>query len=187
MKTLKLNPKSLVLIVASGSMLLLPTIAIPAPSYAVPKTTFACIRQNEVYVTVAIRGNRQTSPMITWKDNSHGANFTPEKRCKIVSQRLTKAVSQTNKLNSLTMTHGLVNSMPVICYIKRKGEVCNAKNILFSLKASERGQEQQILDNLLSFSTKGSGSSIQESAGTTDTVEDWIEKNLTTPVEDPYP
>ncbi len=187
MKTLKLNLKSLGLAIGSGSILLLPTIAIQTPSYALPKTTFACIRQDDVYVTVAVRGNRQTAPMITWKDTSHGENFTPEKRCKLVSQRLSKAVSRSNKLNSLTMTHGLVNSVPVICYITRKGETCNDKNILFSLKASERGQEQNILDNLLSFSNKGSGSSIQESAGTTDTVEDWIEKNLTTPVNGTNP
>lgn len=165
---------------AVGSIVLIPTILTSAPSHALPKTTFACVRQGTTYATVAIRGDRQTSPMITWKDTSHGADFTPEKRCKIVSQRLTNAVAGTGKLNSLTMTHGVINSIPVICYITRKGDLCNSENVLFSLKASERGQERKILENLLSFSKKGTGNSIEESRGGNNTMEDWIQNNLTT-------
>jgi hypothetical protein len=169
------------LVVAFGSITIAPIVLTASPSQALPKTTFACVRQGTTYATVAIRGDRQTAPMITWKDASHGPDFTPEKRCKIVSQRLTKAVARTSKLKSLTMAHGRIDSVPVICYITRKGETCNSENVLFSLKTSEIGQEQKILENLLSFSKKGTGSSIEESSGGADSnVEDWIENNLTT-------
>ena len=152
------NNKVLWLYFTFSSIFLSPAFLLPGPSYSSPKTTFACANQNKDYVTVARRGNRQTPPMIIWKDTSFGAKYTPQLRCKIVSQRLTKAVSSSGKLNSLDMTHGIVNSTPVICYITRKGSKCNSQNILFSLKASERGQEQKILAELLNFSKLGSGS-----------------------------
>lgn len=158
MKTLRSNTKVLWLSFTFSSIFLSPTFLLPAPSYSLPRTTFACANQDKDYVTVARRGNRQTPPMIIWKDTSFGAKYTPQARCQIVSQRLTKAVSSSGKLNSLDMTHGIVNSTPVICYITRKGDKCNSQNILFSLKASERGQEQKILAELLNFSKLGSGS-----------------------------
>ena len=158
MKTLRSNTKVLWLSFTFSSIFLSPTFLLPAPSYSLPRTTFACVNQNKDYVTVARRGNRQTPPMIIWKDTSFGAKYTPQVRCQIVSQRLTTAVSSSGKLNSLDMTHGIVNSTPVICYITQKGDKCNSQNILFSLKASERGQEQKILAELLNFSKVGSGS-----------------------------
>ena len=158
MKTLRSNTKVLWLSFTFSSIFLSPTFLLPAPSYSLPRTTFACANQSKDYVTVARRGNRQTPPMIIWKDTSFGAKYTPQVRCQIVSQRLTKAVSSSGKLNSLDMTHGIVNSTPVICYITRKGDKCNSQNMLFSLKTSERGQEQKILAELLNFSKLGSGS-----------------------------
>ena len=158
MKTFKANSKAFWLYFTLSSIFLSPTFLLPAPSYSLPRTTFACVNQNKDYVTVARRGDRQTPPMIIWKDTSFGEKYPPQVRCKIVSQRLTKAVSSSGKLNSLDMTHGIVNSTPVICYTTRKGDKCNSQNILFSLKASERGQEQKILAELLNFSKLGSGS-----------------------------
>lgn len=156
MKTFRVNSRVLGLTVTLGSIFLLPAILLPSPSNAVPTTTFACIKKGSDPVTVARRGDRVTSPMITWKDKTWG-KYTPEKRCQIVSQRLTKAVASSGKLSSLDMTYGNVNSIPVVCYITKKGEKCNSENILFSLKASERGQEQKIINELLDFSKSGSG------------------------------
>jgi Circadian oscillating protein COP23 len=162
------------------------TILTLTPSNAVPKTTFVCILQDETYVTVARRGNIQTAPMITWKDTSFGGNYTPAYRCKMVSKRLAEAVSNSGTLANLNMNHGIVNSVPVICYITRKGDKCNAKNILFSLKPSERAQAPKILAELLGFSQKGSGVPLEESAAsvtaeTTGSVADWIEQEFKKP------
>jgi Circadian oscillating protein COP23 len=163
MKLLTSNAKLIGLAVACSSMVILPTVLAPAPSYAAPKTTFECrMKVNgdvKEPVTVARRGDRVTEPMITWKDKSFG-KYTPEKRCQIVSQRLTKAVAISGKLSNLDMTSGVINSLPVICYITKKGEKCNSENILFSLKASEKGQEQTIVAGLLNFSKLGSGGGI---------------------------
>lgn len=165
MKILKLNARLLGMTVTLGSIFLLPTILLPASSQTLPTTTFACIKKGNEPVTVARRGNRITSPMITWRDKTWGS-YTPEKRCQIVSQRLTQAVASSGKLSSLDMTHGIVNSIPVVCYTTKKSEKCNSGNILFSLKASERGQEQKIINELLNFSKLGSGSGTVRGGGT---------------------
>jgi hypothetical protein len=156
MQVLKSTTKSLGLLFTFNSILLAPICLLSTPGYALPTTTFECIRQGEKYVTVARRGNRTTAPMIEWQDTSFGKKYPPQARCKIVSQRLTKAVVSSGKLNSLDMTHGVVGATPVICYITTKNNTCNADNILFSLKESERGQEQKIIAQLLEFSKTAS-------------------------------
>jgi hypothetical protein len=156
MGTLKSNARSIGLILTFGSILLLPTLLTPAPSQAAPKTTFACVKKDADFATVARRGDRETKPMILWTDKTWG-KYTPEKRCQIVSQRLTKAVAISGKLSNLNMTHGKVNSAPVICYVTTKDGKCNADNILFSLKPADVGNEQAIVDKLLNFSKVGSG------------------------------
>jgi hypothetical protein len=191
MKKLTSNTRLLSLTCLLGSIFLIPTILTPAPSNSLPSTTFACILQGKDYVTVARRGDRTTPPMIIWKDNTFGKKYPPQVRCKIVSQRLTKAVSSTGKLTSLDMTHGIVNSIPVICYITNKGDQCNSENILFSLKSTERGQEQEILAQLLAFSKKGTGGPITRGPGQEEdpavgagdmTWGDTIERKLNSPV-----
>lgn len=192
MKVLTSNAKLLGLAFTCSSMVILPAMLAPAPSYAAPKTKFECtvkVTDNQKdFVTVARRGDRVTEPMITWKDKSFGSTYTPEKRCKIVSQRLTKAVATSGKLSNLDMTHGLIKSVPVICYITKKDEKCNSENILFSLKPSEKGQEQTIVAGLLNFSKLGSGGGIvrgtpgQPSVTKPVTYGDAIENALKEPV-----
>jgi hypothetical protein len=156
MNTLKSNARSIGLMLTCGSILLLPTILTPAPSQAATKTTFACVKKDGDFATVARRGDRETKAMILWKDKSW-VKYTPEKRCKIVSQRLTNAVAISGKLGNLNMTHGTVNSTPVICFVTSKNEKCNTQNILFSLKSIDVGNEQAIVNKLLNFSKVGSG------------------------------
>lgn len=128
-------------------------------------TKFLCVSQGNGYATIAQRGNRRTSPLITWTSNAFGSQYTPEKRCNMVSQRLTQAVVATGgRLNTLRMTHGTVGSAPVICYIKNPEEECNSGNVLMTLNRNERGKEGEILKQLTNFSVKGTGSPLTRSA-----------------------
>jgi Circadian oscillating protein COP23 len=168
MKSLKSNSSWLGLLFASTSMLLLPTILNPAPGYSLPKTVFECRAKGKDFVTMAKRGNRLVGPMITWTDKSFGT-YTPQKRCQIVSQRLTKAVSSSGTLNSLRLSNGMVNNKPVICFILKNGDTCTSENLLFTLKNNEIGQEKKIIADLLDFSKLGSGKGTQRK--TTETYE----------------
>jgi hypothetical protein len=129
------------------------------------KTTFHCIASGQGYATIAKRGERITAPVITWNSNEFGAQYTPQQRCKIVSDRLTEVVSaKGGKLRNLQLTYGRVNSKPVICYVGSRNEICNRKNVLITLRESDRGRERQILEQLVTFSLKGTGTAVQQSA-----------------------
>jgi Circadian oscillating protein COP23 len=158
LKSLKSNSSWLGLLLTFTSMSLLPMIQNPDPGYSLPTTVFECRVKGKDFVTMAKRGNRLVGPMITWTDKSFGT-YTPQKRCQIVSQRLTKAVSTSGTLNSLRLSNGMVNNKPVICFILKDGDKCNSENLLFTLKSNEIGQEKKIISELLDFSKLGSGKS----------------------------
>lgn len=160
MKSLKSNSSWLGLLFTFTSMSLLPTVLNPDPGYSLPKTVFECRIKGKDFVTMAKRGSRLVGPMITWMDKSFGV-YTPQKRCEIVSQRLTKAVSNSGTLSSLRLSNGMVNASPVICFIIKDGDTCNSENLLFTLKANEIGQEKKIIADLLDFSKLGSGKGTQ--------------------------
>jgi hypothetical protein len=123
------------------------------------KTTFHCIRNGSGFATVARRGNAQTGAMITWNDTSFGSKFTPKDRCAIVARRFNKALSTTgnNSFAFLKLTNGVLRSNPVICYIVRKEDECNDKNLILTLNKSEFGQERAIIEQLKNFSVNGTG------------------------------
>ncbi|MCS6959232.1 MAG: COP23 domain-containing protein [Pseudanabaenaceae cyanobacterium SKYGB_i_bin29] len=134
-------------------------------------TTFHCIstkvqssnaKEENVFATVARRGNRQTPPMILWRTTL--GRFTPQERCKVVSDRLTEVVAQNNgKLSNLYLTYGRVDGEPVICHVPDKNGACNRRNMLFTLRPQDKGNEKKILEQMVSFSVTGTGSAVQQS------------------------
>lgn len=128
-----------------------------------PLTTFSCIRSGEHFATIARRGNRVTPPMIIWRTDL--GLWTAWERCRVVSQRLSTAVaSQGGSFRSLFLTYGSVNAQPVICYVNSPEGACNSQNLLFTLRPSDRGREEAILAQLVSFGVRGSGSAVEQNA-----------------------
>ncbi len=134
-------------------------------------TTFHCIsskvqtqgaKDETVFVTVARRGTRQTPPMILWRSSL--GKFTPQERCKVVSDRFTEVVAQNEgKLSNLYLTYGRIDGEPVICHVGDKNSACNRRNMLFTLRPQDKGNEKKILEQMVSFSVTGSGSAVQQS------------------------
>lgn len=133
------------------------------------KTTFHCIRtQNNVFYTVARRGKRQTAPILKWQNKSWGSQYTPKKRCDIVSDRLTRAVEKNGgQLKGLLMWYGSLNGYPILCYLRSQRERCNSGNILLTLRKSEFGQERKIIKDILTFSVGASGNTTTRTVGKT--------------------
>ncbi len=130
----------------------------PTNQAAPALTTFHCVRVDNTFATIARRSDRATPPMITWQDTSFGPQYTPERRCQIVSDRLTQAVAQNGgKLTNLRLTYGPVNGFPVICYVRNREEPCSSGNLLLTLRQDDRGKESQILQQILTFSIQGQG------------------------------
>lgn len=134
------------------------------PTRTSARTTFHCIRSGSGYATVARREGQQTGAMITWNDTSFGSRFTPKERCAIVGQRFNNALSKSGySLGLLKLTHGVLRSNPVICYIGNSTEKCNDKNLILTLNKSELGQEKQIIEQLKNFSVNGTGTPVRRS------------------------
>ncbi|WP_019498775.1 COP23 domain-containing protein [Pseudanabaena sp. PCC 6802] len=138
------------------------------PSGATPPvlTTFHCVQMGDAsYATVARRGDRQTPPMILWRSTlGEYGQYTPQRRCQIVSDKFTRAVALNGgKLGGMSLTYGINNRQRVICHVNHFRESCNSENQLFTLRPSDYGRERQILEQLVNFSAKGSGTPVQQS------------------------
>lgn len=125
-------------------------------------TTFHCIKaENNLFYTIARRGNRQTDPILKWQNKSWGSKYTPQKRCDIVSNRLTRAVARNGgRLKGLSISYGKLNGYPILCHVRSQRERCSSSNILLTLRQSEFGKEEAILRDMMNFSVSGSGRTV---------------------------
>ena len=88
--------------------------------------------------------------MISWQ-RAWGDEYTPEKRCQIVSQRFQKA-EEKGLLNYITS--GVVNKQNVICATRRYGGPC--QYLLFVLRDVDKPND--VLGALLGVASLGRGS-----------------------------
>jgi hypothetical protein len=130
------------------------------------QTTFHCIPMGgNAYATVAQRGTRQTPPMIIWTSTlGEFGQYTPQRRCEIVSDKFTRAVAlNSGKLDGLLLTYGINNRQRAICYVNNLNGACNSDNQLFTLRPADWGRERQILEQLVNFGIHGTGTPVQQS------------------------
>jgi hypothetical protein len=117
-------------------------------------TTFECSIINGVPTTIARTAQKQV-PVIRWvSDFGSEAGFTPERRCKEVSQKFQEYYSQ-GKLNFLTT--GRKNGQNIVCVADTQGGNCTGQ--LFTLKPGANPGET--LKNLLNVRT-GAGGPLNE-------------------------
>lgn len=136
---------------------------VPPQNTSARATTFVCVRSGNGFATVAARGNQRSAPMITWQ-RQVSAEYTPQERCQLVSQKLTKAVAANGgKLSNLLLTTGIIKNEAVICYVN-SGASCNPSNTLFTLSPENAKNPGAALANLLRFGQRADYSAIRESA-----------------------
>jgi hypothetical protein len=123
--------------------------------------------------TVVQKGDRQ-AVMVSWNYDGFGKEFTPEKRCQMVSERLQQVANiNGGTFKDLQLASGTVNSQPVICALQSNGTKCNRQNLLFTLKPENARNPDAVIQKIFSFAQDGS-SSINESAS----HQPKVEKNL---------
>ena len=133
--------------------------------------------------TVVQKGDRQAT-MLTWNYDGFGKDFTPEKRCQIVSERLQKVADiNGGTFKDLQLASGTVNSQVVICALQTNSNKCNRQNILFTLKPENARNPEAIVQKIFGFAQDGS-SSINESASTKTTK---LDTNLGTWEQKTFP
>jgi hypothetical protein len=136
------------------------TTSAPTISQSNIATTFNCVQQAMGWATIAQRGNAiSQSPLLTWNSTEFGTDWTPEQRCKTVSQRLTDAVAKNGgKLASLDLTTGKVdNGYTVVCVVTATQRSCDRNNVLFTLKKENSQNPSAILAKITNFA-KGDAS-----------------------------
>lgn len=130
-----------------------PSVA-PSPQ----QTTVACVGQQTV-----ISRAQKSAILISWQTNEFGAQYTPERRCQIVSQKLQAAVDTAGgKLSKLHLTNGPVNNRQVICVVAPGTFSCNSTNMLFTLKRENERKAASIIRNMTNFKT-GSAAIVEDS------------------------
>jgi hypothetical protein len=112
--------------------------------------------QCEGLSTVVRKGERQAS-LIDWKTSHFGSEYTPDKRCQIVSERLQSA-TETNggTLKGLQLSSGNLKGQAVICILQNGENNCNQKNLLFTLKPENAKRSRVIINKILTFAKDGS-------------------------------
>jgi len=130
-------------------------------------TTFQCVEQGGGWATVAKRGKEVSpSPLIRWNTPEFGPEYTPEKRCQIVSTRLTNIVAKNGgRLGGLDLTAGKVeNGSTVVCLVNQQPRSCNLGNMLFTLNQQNANNPNQVLTTITSFAKgKATNSTVAES------------------------
>lgn len=128
-------------------------------------TTFVCVQEGEQWKTfpqIKIEGPNSNSvvssenPLFNWNSEEFGDNWTPEKRCREVTQRFNIAVKNNGgKLANLDLKAGIVNDETVACVVKSHSELCNEQNMLFTMSHHNQADPQQTLAKLINFSQQG--------------------------------
>ena len=109
--------------------------------------------------------------MVSWNYDGFGREFTPEKRCQMVSERLQQAAnSNGGTFKDLQLASGTVNSQAVICALQSNSNKCDRQNILFTLKPENARNPDAVIQKIFSFARDGS-SSLNESASSNPSVD----------------
>jgi hypothetical protein len=114
--------------------------------------------------TVVQKEDRQ-AVMIIWKSNYFGREFTNNKRCQVVSERLQRAASLNGgTFQGLELASGVVNSQTVICALQNGNQECNPNNMLFTLNPKNANNPEYVIQQIMTFAEDGTGM-VNESTG----------------------
>ena len=132
-------------------------------------TSFICKSYGSSWGSFAhIPGKTSINPMIAWNTMHFGYDYTPEKRCQIVSNKLTNAVANNGgRLKKLDLKTGEVTvnngQYVVVCAATAAQPKCNLNNMLFTLKPENAENPNKVLVQMLNFTLgKASDSMVNE-------------------------
>lgn len=147
----------------------IPTVtAVDSANYS-DKINFKCVQIKGGYATFAQRDNPAVLPrtIINWT-RQIGSEYTPERRCQIVTDNLNRVVNNNGgRIDNLSFVLGKVRGSSVICLANSSSLGCNDSNMLFTLSARNAQNPREVINSLASnigSRTSSSGSPVQESA-----------------------
>ncbi len=99
----------------------------------------------------------RTSSLISFNfDYFSSSGYSPEVQCNVVAERLNQALTENGEsLNNFYLTTGIVNRLPVICYVFNIGEPCNSQNVLLTVPLGTNAN--QVLEDMLGIRQSAGG------------------------------
>lgn len=147
-----MSPKTMLRNLSLASLACTAAIALTSQPAKAANTTFECISNpnGEGYATIAIspKGNK-TKPLITWNSEFfEGSGWTPERRCREVSERLNDVVAQVGgRFKDVLLKTGRVRGYDVVCWVEDEADRCNSDNLLVTM--SEGSDPHEFLERLV--------------------------------------
>ena len=128
-------------------------------------TQFICVPQGDGNVaTVGQRPGGEPIPIIVWTAASakyFGEKFTPQGRCKIVTERLTDAIVESGgSLKDVVLMNGKVGNKTVICVVSINDTGCDGSNTLFTLNPKNAEKADEVLAQIVQISREGSSAGV---------------------------
>ena len=106
-------------------------LAFTKSAEAAPRT-FSCKMFSGAWTTFVNESGKPEKQMIRWTSEFGAlAGYTPERRCKEVTNRMNKYVSESGQY----ITHGTMNNLNVICTTDDLGKDC--LHLLYTLKPDQ--------------------------------------------------
>lgn len=105
-----------------------------------------CSSDGDNPVTIIKSGKIESDPIIIWKTEEFGSEWTPEQRCEEVSKNLDKILQTRKTLKNLDYKTGKRGRAPVMCYIPTgmTGKGCTASNHIMNLPSHIKTKAQQV-------------------------------------------
>ncbi|NEQ66541.1 MAG: hypothetical protein F6K21_13750 [Symploca sp. SIO2D2] len=115
-----------------------------APSSMAQQSTqasFYCGTYKGLPATIVRHPAKGDVVMITWSSNYFGGNYSPQRRCEIVTQKFNLNAANGNLKFIISGSH---KNLPVLCAsLKYESSdiECNSRQVLFTLRPSDNAQE----------------------------------------------
>lgn len=121
----------------------------PAPTNAASEATTTRIycgqsydpssKQNLPTTLVLAPGQTEPIALIVWKSEFFGRNYTPQKRCEVVSPKF-QAAFQAGRIY-LSPGVDTATGQGIVCSSASANDACDKSNMLFTLKSYQKAQE----------------------------------------------
>lgn len=96
-------------------------------------------KQNLPTTLVLAAGQTEPIALIVWKSEFFGRNYTPQKRCEVVSPKF-QAAFQAGRIY-LSPGVDTATGQGIICSAASASDACDKSNLLFTLKSYQKAQE----------------------------------------------
>ncbi|MEK0194095.1 MAG: hypothetical protein EAZ78_24655 [Oscillatoriales cyanobacterium] len=128
---------------------ILPTTLTQAQTQTQSEYSFVCKKESGGVWTTFYESPRGLKAYIRWTSDFGGAvGYTPERRCREVSQRLNNHL---RTQNPFYLTHGKQDAYPIICVTDFEGGGCKERGLVYTLDPNGKRRPDEVIIDLVNL------------------------------------